>query len=387
MAIIKSLLDQDLYKFSMMSAVLHQFPGTQVEYEYKCRNSEKIKWNGNMITRLMKEIDNLCELRFTEEELDYLGSLRFMKQDFIDFLRIFKLDKRYLEVSWQGGELKINIKGPWLQTIFFEVFLLAIVNEVYFMFNGTDIFDSGRKRLLDKIETIKGTDIKFKLTDFGTRRRYSGVWQDEVVKTLTNMLPNHFIGTSNVMLAKKYNIKPIGTMGHEILQCGQALTKVRDSQKFIFQKWAEEYRGDLGIALSDVVGVDAFIRDFDMYFCKLFDGCRHDSGNPFIWVDKIIDMYKSYDIDPKTKIAVFSDGLNVDKAIDIFRYVDGRIKTTFGIGTNLTNDIVGVEPLNIVIKVIKCNGQPVAKISNSPGKCMCEDEEYLKYLKSQMGVK
>jgi nicotinate phosphoribosyltransferase len=385
MAIIQSLLDTDLYKLTMMQAVLHQFPGTQVEYEFKCRN-KGTNWTPDMTFELYQEVDSLCSLKFQEAELEYLSSLRFLKPDFIEFLRIFQLDSRYLDISIFGGDLKITIKGPWLHTILFEVPLLAIINEIYFKFHGVDSMDVGMQKLKDKICLLE-TDVAptFKITDFGTRRRYSAEWQAEVVRQLATFRPNNFIGTSNVMLAKQYGIKPIGTMAHEWLQAGQALTKVKESQKFMFQKWADEYRGDLGIALSDVVGVDAFIRDFDMYFCKLFDGCRHDSGDPIEWVEKIIAMYERHGIDPKTKIAVFSDGLTLDKAIAISGRVNGRIKTTFGIGTNLTND-VGVDPLNIVIKMTKCNGQPVAKISDSPGKCMCEDPEYLKYLRDQTEV-
>jgi nicotinate phosphoribosyltransferase len=279
--------------------------------------------------------------------------------------------------------------------------ILSIVNEVYFKYYGVDDIEIGRKLLKDKINKLKDGltsypfddapsypqfDNNFKLVDFGARRRYSRKWHEEVVATLVKELPNNFIGTSDVLMAKNNKIKPIGTLAHEWIMAGSALVRIKDSQRYMFQTWSEIFRGDLGIALSDTYGVDAFIRDFDMYFCKLFDGCRQDSGDPFIWTDKIIKMYEGYNINPKTKIAVYSDGLDIDKALQIYKYVDGRMKTTFGIGTNLTNDF-GIEPLNIVIKATKVNSQPVAKLSDSAGKIMCKDDGYLIYLKSQFGIK
>jgi nicotinate phosphoribosyltransferase len=175
-------------------------------------------------------------------------------------------------------------------------------------------------------------------------------------------------------------LTPLGTMAHEYLQACQALgPRLRDSQVFAFESWAREYRGDLGIALSDVYGFNAFLRDFDMYFCKLFDGARHDSGDPFIWGERMIAHYRANRVDPLTKTLIFSDGLTVPKTIDLFRQFNGRCLLAFGIGTNLTNDL-GYEPLQIVIKMTRCNGQPVAKLSDTPGKGMCDDEKYLAYL-------
>jgi len=398
--IINSLLDQDLYKLTMCQFVLHQFSGIEVEYEYRCRNV-KVKWTQEMKHDLEEEIEHLCTLYFAEHELQYLSTLRFIKPDFIDFLRLFKLNKKYISISYtEDNELLLNIKGPWLMTIMFEVFLLSIINEIYFKYYGADNLDEGLKRLYNKIEYLKDKlnytsyedglnvgriDKNFKLVDFGARRRYSRKWHEKIIPILKKELPDNFIGTSDVMMAMHNNIKPIGTHAHEFICAFQSLVRVKDSQKSAFQAWSNEYRGDLGIALSDTLGIDAFIKDFDMYFCKLFDGCRQDSGNPFIWTDKIIKMYEGYNIDPKTKIAVYSDGLNFEQAIEIYKYVNGRMKTTFGIGTFITNDM-GVEPLNIVIKMTKCQGMPVAKLSDSSGKIMCKDDNYLTYLKSQFGI-
>jgi len=222
--------------------------------------------------------------------------------------------------------------------------------------------------------------------DFGTRRRFSKVYQYLILEALIHPpFEVNLKGTSNVEFAKIFQLTPIGTMAHEWLQAHQALTRVIDSQKVALEVWAKEYRGDLGIALSDVVGFDAFLRDFDPYFAKLFDGCRHDSGDPYEWCNKLIKHYENMGIDPRTKTAVFSDGLSFEKAVDIFSEFCHKINVSFGIGTFLTN-IHTFETLQIVIKMIECNGHPVAKISDSKGKGMCEDRSYLNYLKKTFEI-
>lgn len=385
--IIESLLDTDLYKFTMMQCVLHQFPGADVEYRFRCRNA------GVDLTTYMDEInaqiDNLCTLRFTDDELDYLGNLRFIKHDFVDFLSLFQLKRKYIKVFSDNGELNIHIKGPWLHTILFEIPVLAIVNETYFRHVAAGIDKAeGRRRLQAKIEMIKkepDTDL-ISLSDFGTRRRFSREWQKEVLETLKRELPVQFAGTSNVMYAKELGLLPIGTMAHEYLQACQALgPRLRDSQTYAFEMWAKEYRGDLGIALTDVYGIEPFIKDFDMYFCKLFDGVRQDSGDPFAWGERMIEHYRANRCDPSTKTFIFSDGLTFPRLLELFRRFKKRVRIGFGVGTNLMNDL-GPEPLNIVIKMVRANGQPVAKISDTPGKSLCDDESYLTYLKQVFGI-
>jgi nicotinate phosphoribosyltransferase len=189
-----------------------------------------------------------------------------------------------------------------------------------------------------------------------------------------------------VLFAMKLGLTPLGTMAHEYLQASQALgPRLRDSQTFAFESWAKEYRGDLGIALSDVYGMSAFLRDFDMYFCKLFDGARHDSGDPFSWGERMLDHYVRNRVDPRTKTLIFSDGLTVPRTIALYQQFKGRCQLAFGIGTNLTNDL-GYEPMQIVIKMVRCNGQPVAKLSDTPSKNMCEDEKYLAYLRQVFDI-
>ncbi|MDH6595129.1 nicotinate phosphoribosyltransferase [Variovorax sp. TBS-050B] len=395
--IIHSLLDTDLYKFTMMQVVLHHFPGARVEYRFKCRNPgvDLAQFAG----QIREEVRSLCSLQFRDAELAYLRSLRFIKSDFVDFLGLFRLNEKYISITPQpSGELEIRIKGPWLHTILFEIPVLAIVNEVYFRnTQKKPDFEEGRRRLETKIAQLQGAGLSdLKIADYGTRRRFSKDWHEEVLRTLNarlgavtsppaaprpgDRLPQ-LAGTSNVLYAMKLGLIPLGTMAHEYLQACQALgPRLRDSQVFGFETWAREYRGDLGIALSDVYGMSAFLRDFDLYFCKLFDGARHDSGDPFQWGERMLAHYAANRVDPLTKTLIFSDGLTMPRTIELYQQFRGRCQLAFGIGTNLTNDL-GYEPLQIVIKMINCNGQPVAKLSDTPSKNMCEDEKYLAYLR------
>ncbi len=389
--IITSLLDTDLYKFTMMQVVLHHFPAAQVEYRYKCRNPGIDL--APYVAEIREEIDHLCTLGFRERELDYLRSFRFIKSDFVDFLGLFRMNPKYVSVSPSAtvpGEIEIVVRGPWLHTILFEVPVLSIVNEIYFRnTQRRPDYAEGRRRLEEKIALIAGVPefSEMRIADYGTRRRFSRLWHEEVILTLKEKLGENFAGTSNVHYAMVNGILPLGTMAHEYLQACQALgPRLRDSQTFGFETWAKEYRGDLGIALSDVYGMDAFLRDFDMYFCKLFDGARHDSGDPFEWGERLIRHYESMRVDPRTKTLVFSDALTFPVAIELHRRFKDRTKLAFGIGTNLTNDL-GYVPLQIVMKMVRCNGQPVAKLSDTPGKNMCDDPAYLQYLRQVFEIK
>lgn len=397
--IITSLLDNDLYKFTMLQAMLHQFPQTHGVYRFRCRNNQDTVYPlADIKEDLEQQLDSLCELRFLEDELEYLRGLRFMRSDFVDYLELFKLKRRFITVSTdEKGRLFIDIEGPMIQAMFFEVFVLAIVNELYFSaLSNASVIEEGQRRLDEKVELLHQYAVKQErydnntppliVADFGTRRRFSKVWQAHVVETLHNAEPKIVSGTSNVYLAKKLGMTPIGTMAHEFMQAFQALdVRLRDSQKAALEAWVHEYRGDLGIALTDVVGMDAFLRDFDLYFAKLFDGLRHDSGDPYVWGDKAIAHYKKLKIDPRTKILTFSDGLDLNKAWNLHQYFKGQIRTSFGIGTNLTNDM-GITPINIVLKLVECNGQPVAKLSDSPGKTMINNDTYLAYLRQVFEV-
>ena len=379
------MLDTDFYKFTMQQAVFKKFPDVEVEYTFKNRTKGTYLHYDIYATKILNELHSIEKLRFNQSDIDYLKSLGLFSKGYLEFLKRFKFNTDNVKILGNAGELQIKIKGTWLNTILWEVPLLAIVSELYS--NKDDIVNSprqaGRMNLEHKIELIKKTDVIF--ADFGTRRRCSREWQDIVVEKLSKEIPDNFIGTSNVYLAKKYKIKPIGTMAHEWIQAMQSQVRLSDSQKYAFQTWADVYRGDLGIALSDTLGMNTFFKDFDMYFAKLFDGARHDSGSPDVWCDKLIDHYTSMGINPLTKTAVFSDGLTFPEMIRLHSKYAHKINVSFGIGTNLTNDC-GITPLQIVIKMTRCDGKPVAKISDSKGKQMCEDKEYLKYLATQFEI-
>lgn len=384
-----SLLDNDFYSFTVMQVILHHFPSTEVEYKFICRNEADLL---PLKEKIERKIDLLCEARFTKEELDYLRSIRFLKKDFIDFLEDFTLKRRLVNVYEKEGKLQISVKGDWLQTILFEIPILSIVSEAYCCDRiiGSNALDIGRENLQRKIDFLNRQDQQFYFADFGTRRRFSKSWQDEVVGTLRKSFPTHFYGTSNCLLAKKYSSQnhlepfvPVGTMSHQYISAGMGIANVqlKNSQKFMLETWALEFRGELGVALTDTLNMDIFLNDFDKYLALLFSGCRQDSGDPFVWGNKLIGHYKKLGIDPMTKIAVFSDNLNFEKAYDIYEYFKNKIKMSFGIGTFLQND-VGIKPLSIVMKMIYCNGQPVAKISDTPDKIVCEDADFLSYLKN-----
>jgi nicotinate phosphoribosyltransferase len=386
--VVTSLLATDLYKFTMLQPMLHSMPANQAEYRFVCRNEPGYPLS-EIRDEVEQQIEHLCTLRFTEEELQYLGGLRYMKSDFIDFLRIFQLQRRYITVSTQGADLNIVARGPQIHVMLFEIFVLAIVNEIYFRRLDTpEVRAEGRRRLREKMVLLREFGARgprhhhpFEFFDFGVRRRFSGAWQEEVVATFAAEVPEFFKGTSNVYLARKYGLVPIGTMAHEYLQSFQAMgVQLKDFQKAALENWVQEYRGDLGVALTDVVGMDAFIADFDLYFAKLFDGLRHDSGDPVWWGEKALAHYERLKINAHSKRLVFSDGLDLPTALGLYRHFADRIQIGFGIGTNLTND-VGLTPLNIVMKLVSCNGQPVAKLSDSPGKTLCDDETFLAYLR------
>jgi nicotinate phosphoribosyltransferase len=390
--IIQTLLDTDLYKFTMWQPFLHYYPGNQAEYRFLCRNTPQYPL-ARLADDVEEEFDHLCTLRFTEENLAYLATKSYLKSDFIDFLRIFQFQRRYLSVTTHGDDLVVIAKGPQIHDMGFEIYVLSIINELYFRRLETpESLREARRRLEQKIRrleefrddlmtTIRPRKHPFEFFEFGTRRRFSRAWQEEVVATLAARVPELFKGTSNVELARKNNLTAIGTMAHEYLQTFQAVGgQLKNSQKQALETWVQEYRGDLGIALTDVVGMDAFLADFDLYFAKLFDGLRHDSGDPEVWGEKALAHYQRLKVDPCNKRFVFSDGLDLDRSFALYHRFADRVRPGFGIGTFLTND-TGIEPLNIVMKLTTCNDQPVAKLSDSPGKTLCDDSIYLAYLK------
>jgi nicotinate phosphoribosyltransferase len=385
--VVSSLLETDLYKFTMWQALLHRHPGAHGEYEFWCRNQPEYPL-AELKDEVERELDHLCALMFTEEEIVYLRSLRFIKSDFADFLTVFRFQRKFIKVEADGPHLRIKATGPVVHVMGFEIYVLYIVNELYFRrFGQQAALVEARKRLAAKVAELREFDREphrrnpFEFFDFGVRRRFSGDWHAEVVRTLAREVPQYFKGTSNVHLARIYNLVPIGTMAHEYMQAYQSFgVRLRDFQKAALEDWVQEYRGDLGTALTDVVGMNAFLDDFDLYFAKLFDGLRHDSGDPVEWGEKAIAHYAKLRIDANTKRLVFSDSLSIPLSLSLYRHFADRIQTGFGIGTKLTND-TGIAPLNIVMKLVRCNGQAVAKLADTPGKSQCTDETFLAYLR------
>ncbi len=386
--IIISLLDTDLYKFNMNQVMFHKHTDLIGEYHFKCRN-EDIVFTKEMFDEINEQIDHLCTLKFKKEELDYLRSIRFIKDDYVEFLRLWRPLRDYVSTSLSdGGELYISVKGPLFSAMQFEIYLLEIVNEVYFrmQYNYKELVDSAKVLLQEKIDKLNNGTYSFRFAEFGCRRRLSREWLDIVVYELYKT--GKCVGTSNVYLAMKYNIKPIGTFAHEFVQMYQGISRIplAYTNYYAMKDWFNEYNGDNGTALTDTLTTDLFLLDFDYLQASTYSGLRHDSGDPFEWGDKILNHYKKLGIDAKTKTLLFSDSLDFDKAEKIYQYFKDRCKATFGIGTYCSNH-TKVKPLNIVIKLQYVNNKPVAKLSDVEGKTMCEDEIYLSHLKESVNYR
>ena len=380
--IINSLLDTDLYKFNMDQVIFHKHTDLSGEYYFRCRN-KGIVFTPEMFEEINEQIDHLCTLIFTKDELDYLRSIRFIKNDYVEFLRLWRPIRDYVETKLtEEGQLKIVVRGPLFSAMQFEIYLLEIVNEVYFRmkYDYTTLRKAAEERLNEKIHAFQTGRYTFSFAEFGCRRRLSREWEDEAVRRLATETKN-CVGTSNVMLARKYGLKPIGTYAHEFVQMYQGIDSIplAYTNHYALEDWYDEYRGDNGTALTDTVTTDLFLLDFNRAMVNNFTGVRHDSGDPYEWGEKMIAHYKKYGADPKTKILLFSDSLDFDKAQALYEYFRDRVKVSFGIGTFISND-TNEEALNIVIKLQTVNGRAVAKLSDSKGKEMCRDENYLEYL-------
>ncbi|MBQ4428794.1 MAG: nicotinate phosphoribosyltransferase [Clostridia bacterium] len=381
--IIISLLDTDLYKFNMDQVIFHKHTDLCGQYYFKCRN-EDIVFTPEMVKEIEEQVDHLCSLRFTKSELDYLRSIRFIKNDYVEFLRLWHPIRDYVSVSLSdSGELSVVVDGPLFSAMQFEIYLLEIINEVYFRFkfDYAELLKGAEARLDAKIKAMNDGTYTFGFAEFGCRRRLSREWQDTVVRRFASETKN-CVGTSNVYLAMKYDLTPIGTYAHEFVQMYQGIDMIplAYTNHYAMQDWYDEYKGDNGTALTDTLTTDLFLMDFDRSMVNNYNGVRHDSGDPYEWGEKMIAHYQKYGVDPKTKLLLFSDSLNFDRAQKLYEYFKDRAKVSFGIGTFCSND-TGETPLNIVIKLQYVNGLPVAKLSDAVGKAMCRDDEYLEYLK------
>lgn len=385
--IINSLLETDMYKFSMGQTIFHQFTSYKTTWTFKCRNKD-VHFSEEMVEEIRQQIAAFCSLRFTEEELDYLDNITWIKGSYVDFLRLWQ--PRYEEFTITTDApcgLSIEAAGTWLNTTMYEIPILAIVNEVYFRmaYDYDELLEQFKTRLLQKVEMLEKNKYRLNtFSEFGLRRRLSAQAQEIAIEALANLkdTDSKFIGTSNVYLAKKYNLKPIGTMAHEWIMCtGQGNHKHNPaySNWYALDAWVKEYGILNGIALTDTITTDCFLRDFQLTYATLFSGVRHDSGDPYEWGEKMIAHYKKLGIDPVTKTLLFSDSLDFEKATQIYDHFKDKVQVAFGIGTFISND-TNVPALNIVMKTTKCNGMDVAKISDIAGKGMCKNPDYVDYL-------
>lgn len=385
--IITSLLETDMYKFSMGQAIYHQFSDYKTTWSFKCRNTD-VFFTTEMVEEIKNQIKMYCNLKFTEDELEYLENIKWIKGSYVDFLRLWHPRFEDFEITADAEcGLSIETKGTWLNTSMYEIPTLAIVNEVYFKmaYNYDELMASFKEKLAEKVRLLNNEVYTLNnYSEFGLRRRLSAEAQELAVMELkkADSLFSHFVGTSNVYLAKKYNLTPVGTMAHEWIMCsGQGNKKHNPSYSnwYALDAWVKEYGVLNGTALTDTITTDCFLKDFQLTYATLFSGVRHDSGDPIEWGEKMIAHYKKLGIDPTTKTLLFSDSLDFKRANDIYHHFKKRIKVAFGIGTYISNDTC-IPPLNIVMKTTKCNGTDVAKISDTPGKGMCKNDAYVEYL-------
>lgn len=370
---ISSLLDNDFYKFTMMQAVFHNFAKVNAAYVFVCRSHAYDAELPQIAPALRAEVNALAALRLTDQELKYLAGLNAFAPDFLAFLKTCRLNPEFVKIGTEGGRLSLRVEGPWLHTILFEVPLLALVNELFY----TGRFPAVSRGTLPPLTELDATGVRF--SDFGTRRRVSFTHQQRVLEAIKNF--KGFSGTSNVLFAMSLNVPPVGTMAHEYLEAGQAIYGPRQGQREMLKLWLKEHGGKFTIALTDVIDTAAFLTDFDAALAHAYSGVRHDSGDPVRWGEQMLAHYRSLAIDPKTKALVFSDMITPQKAAAITAAFKGQTNLVFGIGSWLDNNI-GLPRLNSVIKMVGCNGKPVAKITNTPEKTITPDAEYLRALRA-----
>ncbi|RTZ15542.1 nicotinate phosphoribosyltransferase [Vibrio aquaticus] len=396
--IIQSALDLDVYKINMMFAAFTHYPQTTVRYELIVRSNEDISL---LKEQVEAEINQLAHLNFTQDDVEYLTTCSpYLSESFLCYLKGFQFaPETQVTVSVKGHQLSISISGIWHETILYETLAMSIISEVRSRQRWDNIPTKHFKQVLEnKVENLckeleRRKINNFQFSEMGSRRRFSAKVQQETLSYLNQEVPHLLTGTSNYHLAKQTSLTPIGTVAHEWFMAHQALCEPALSQQIALDKWLSTFDGQLGIALTDTIGIDAFLRDFTTQRANAYSGVRHDSGDPLIWGDKMIAHYEALGIDPMSKALIFTDGLDFERAMSICEYFDGRANVSFGIGTFLANDMGDWEynnqhyqPLSMVVKLAECNGQAVAKISDEPEKAMCEDENFLARLKQDYGL-
>lgn len=381
--VLQTLLDTDAYKLHMQQAVFHHYYDVQVAAEFRCRGDDLL---GIYADAIREQVEAMQSLRLQDDEFQWLSGLPFLKQDYLDWLRDFRYNPQQVIIRNDNGKLNIRLEGPWREVIMWEVPLLAVISELVHRYRSPEAsvelaLETLERKLVDFNHLTQDMDMSgFRLMDFGTRRRFSREVQQAIVERLQQ--ESWFVGTSNYDLARRLSLTPMGTQAHEWFQAHQQISPdLATSQRVALAAWLEEYPDQLRIALTDCITMDAFLRDFGPEFAERYQGLRHDSGDPVEWGEKAIAHYQKLGIDPMSKVLVFSDNLDLIKAVDLYRHFSSRVNLSFGIGTRLTCDIPQVKPLNIVIKLVECNGKPVAKLSDSPGKTICHDKAFVRALR------
>ncbi|MCS2166435.1 nicotinate phosphoribosyltransferase [Scandinavium manionii] len=381
--VLQTLLDTDAYKLHMQQAVFHHYYDVQVAAEFRCRGDDLL---GIYADAIREQVEAMQSLRLQDDEFQWLSGLPFFKQDYLDWLRDFRYNPQQVTVRNDNGKLNIRLEGPWREVIMWEVPLLAVISELVHRYRSPEAsvelaLETLERKLVDFNHLTQDIDMSgFRLMDFGTRRRFSRDVQQAIVERLQQK--PWFVGTSNYDLARRLSLTPMGTQAHEWFQAHQQISPdLATSQRVALAAWLQEYPDQLRIALTDCITMDAFLRDFGPEFAERYQGLRHDSGDPVEWGEKAIAHYQKLGIDPMSKLLVFSDNLDLKKAVELYRHFSSRVNLSFGIGTRLTCDIPQVNPLNIVIKLVECNGKPVAKLSDSPGKTICHDKAFVRALR------
>ncbi|HDC4838521.1 nicotinate phosphoribosyltransferase [Enterobacter cloacae] len=381
--VLHTLLDTDAYKLHMQQAVFHHYYDVDVAAEFRCRGDDLL---GIYADSIREQVDAMQHLTLQDDEYQWLSGLPFFKADYLNWLRDFRYKPEQVTVTNDNGKLDIRLEGPWREVIMWEVPLLAVISELAHRYRSpetgvTQALAALENKLAGFATLTDGLDMsRFRLMDFGTRRRFSRDVQQAIVQRLQQ--ESWFVGTSNYDLARRLNLTPMGTQAHEWFQAHQQISPdLANSQRAALAAWLDEYPNQLGIALTDCITMDAFLRDFGPEFAERYQGLRHDSGDPVEWGEKAIAHYEKLGIDPMSKVLVFSDNLDLAKAVELYRHFSTRVNLSFGIGTRLTCDIPQVKPLNIVIKLVECNGKPVAKLSDSPGKTICHDKAFVRALR------
>lgn len=370
-ATLNSILDNDFYKFTMQHAVIKLFPKARARYAFI--NRGKHTFPEGFADALRDSVDQMALLQLTREEKTYLvATCPYLDPTYFDFLQGYRYDPSEVTILQQGDDLTVTIAGYWYRTILWEVPLLSLISELFYKLHHLKGAEEEEIVATAKDKIGRYAQLGVTIAEFGTRRRHSYHTHRLVVKALRDFGPECFIGTSNVHMAMLYQTRPIGTHAHEWFMFHAAKYGFKMANRLGLEHWAQVYRGDLGIALSDTYTSTVFFASFDKMFAKLFDGVRHDSGDALTFANKAISHYRSKGIDPLSKTIIFSDGLDYDKVARIAQHCKGKIGMSFGIGTNFTND-VGLPPMNIVLKMTEAHPDDgewthVVKLSDVHGK-------------------